>query len=67
MQLDDTPLQPGRSYLCQSDDAPQRRVKIQRIKLRQGRWFAIGIDPDRRQVLTLWIDETRPPIPFNVG
>jgi len=59
MQFEDAPLQPNRSYMCQVDSI-ERRVKIVRIRNRQGRWFALGVDIDRGKACAFWVGSATP-------
>ncbi len=60
MQVDDTPLEPGRSYFYRIETV-ERRIKVRRIRNRLGRWFVTGVDLDQQTACSSPPPET--PIP----
>ena len=66
MQVDDTPLEPGRSYFYRIETA-ERRIKVRSIRNRLGRWFVTGVDLDQQTACTLWIDNVQALRPVHAG
>ena len=66
MKLDDTPLEPGRSYIYLFETI-ERRIKVRRIRNRRGRWFVTGIDLDWQTACALWVDNVQVLRPVHAG